>query len=122
MKILIVDDIAINRFILKEIVRKLGYEYFEVDNGLKAYNYFKENEVGLIFLDIEMPVMNGLETARKIRTTFNVPKNKVLIYALTAYSGSILNEEVDISDFDGIVNKPYSEDKIKNLLASVKNM
>ncbi len=120
MRILIVDDIAINRFILKEIVRKLGHEYFEAENGMKAYNYFSENDIELIFLDIEMPVMNGLETARKIRNSFNEPKNKVLIYALTAYYPSILNEEVDISDFNGVINKPYSEEKIKNLLAALQ--
>lgn len=120
MKILIVDDIVINRFILKEIVRKLGHEYFEAENGMKAFKYFSENEIELIFLDIEMPVMNGLETAKKIRNSFSEPKNKVPIYALTAYSPSILNEEVDISNFNGIINKPFSEEKIRSIIAVIQ--
>jgi CheY-like chemotaxis protein len=116
MKILIVDDIAINRFILKEIVKKLGHEYFESENGLKAYNCLIEHDIDLIFMDIEMPVMNGIETTHKIRTSLSEPKRKVLIYALTAYYPSLLNEEIDLTDFDGVISKPYSEDKIKNLL------
>lgn len=120
MKILIVDDIVTNRFILKEIVRKLGHEFIEVDNGLKALNYLRENEVDLIFLDIEMPVMNGLETARQIRSSLGEPKNKVLIYALTAYDPSIIHEEINVSDFDGIINKPYSEEKIGVLISSLQ--
>jgi FOG: CheY-like receiver len=116
MKILIVDDIAINRFILKEIVKKLGHEYFEAENGLKAFNCFIENDIEIIFMDIEMPVMNGIETTHKIRTSLNEPKNKVLIYALTAYYPSLLNEGIDITDFDGVISKPYSEEKIKLLL------
>jgi CheY-like chemotaxis protein len=121
MKVLIVDDIAVNRFILREFIKKLGLEYFEAENGLKAINIFTENDIELIFLDIEMPVMNGIETARKIRTSFQEPKNKVPIYALTAYHPTLLSEEVDISDFDGVINKPYSEEKIKSLFNKLLN-
>lgn len=120
MKVLIVDDIVINRFILKEIIRKMGHESIEFENGLKALDYFRENDADLIFLDIEMPVMNGIETARHIRSSFHEPKNKVLIYALTAYYPSIIHEEVDISDFDGVISKPYSEEKIRILISSLK--
>jgi len=116
MKILIVDDITINRFILREIIKKLGHQYFEAENGLKAYQCFMENEIELIFMDIEMPVMNGLETTRKIRGSSSKQKNKIPIYAITAYYPSILNEEVDLSDFNGIINKPFSEEKIKKVI------
>lgn len=117
MKVLIVDDIVLNRYIMKEIVLKLGHEITEAENGSKALDYFSKENYDVIFLDIEMPVMNGLETARQIRKTFNEPKNKVLIYAITAFDISILKDEMDLSDFDGVINKPYSVAKIRNILA-----
>jgi CheY-like chemotaxis protein len=119
MKILIVDDIVINRLIIREIVRSLGHEYKEAENGLKALEQIKENDFDIIFLDIEMPVMNGLETAREIRKNPDIKKRKVPIFAITAYNQSVLNDEIDISDFNGVVNKPYSADKIKNLISAL---
>jgi CheY-like chemotaxis protein len=116
MHILIVDDIVFNRYILREIIRTLGYEYKEADNGKKALEYFTEFNFDIVFLDIEMPVMNGLETARQIRTNFNFPKNKVRIYALTAYNPSFIHDELNLTDFDGVVTKPFSLDSIKEII------
>jgi CheY-like chemotaxis protein len=116
MHILIVDDIVINRYIIREIIRALGFEYKEADNGQKAIEYCKEYDFDIIFLDIEMPVMNGLETARQIRTSFTFPKNKVLIYALTAYNPSFIHDELNLDDFNGVVTKPFSLERIKEII------
>lgn len=118
MKLLLVDDIVVNRFIIREIVKKLGHDFLEADNGLAAINLLENNDIDLIFMDIEMPVMNGLETAKYIRTKFKYPKKDVKIYALTAYNPSILHEEIDVTVFNGVITKPYSSEKIKSLLES----
>jgi len=119
MKILIVDDIIINRLIVREIIRALGHEYKEAENGLKAIDYLSKEDFDIIFLDIEMPVMNGLETAKKIRETFMEPKNKIPIYAITAYNPTFLHDELNLSDFNGIITKPFSSDKIAVILSSL---
>ncbi len=116
MNILLVDDIVINRFIIREFVKNLGHTFKEADNGLKAIELFQEFDFDVVFMDIEMPVMNGIETAYKIRNSFPSPKNKVKIFAITAYNPAILHEEVDTSNFNGVVTKPFSIDKIKNIL------
>lgn len=114
MKILIVDDILINRYIIKETVKKLGYQVWEAENGKKALDLINEILFDVIFLDIEMPVMNGVETARAIRALPS-PKNKVKIIAITAYNPSIIHEELNMSDFDQTITKPYSLEKIKKI-------
>ena len=119
MKILLVDDIVINRFIIREMVKLLGHEYVEAENGLIALNFFKDVNFDFVFLDIEMPVMNGLETVRKIRTGFQEPKCKTKVYALTAYNPAILNDSIDFNDFDGVVTKPYTIEKIRSILSKV---
>ena len=115
MNILIVDDIVINRYIIREIVKKLGYKSWEAGNGKIAMDLLKENQFDVIFLDIEMPVMNGMETARAIRLLPS-PKNKIKIIAITAYNPSIIHDELNMTDFDSIITKPYSIEKIKESL------
>ncbi len=119
MHILLVDDIVINRFIIREFVKGLGHTYKEAENGSKAIELLQKYDFDLIFLDIEMPVMNGIETAKKIRTSFPSPKNKIKIFAITAYNPAVLHEEIDTSNFDGIVTKPFTFDKIKSIFSSL---
>ena len=120
MKILIVDDIVINRFIVRELIKKEGHIPVEAENGKIALDLFQNDSFDLIFMDIEMPVMNGIETVHYIRTKFPAPKNKVKIFALTAYNPAILHEELNVSEFDGIITKPYSADKIKKVLNAIE--
>ncbi len=67
MKILIVDDSATIRNILKEILSASGHTVDQVETGTAAVEYFLKNKPDLILLDVEMPGMSGYETAKKIR-------------------------------------------------------
>jgi CheY-like chemotaxis protein len=120
LKILLVDDIVINRFIIRELVKKEGHVPVEAENGKIAIELLQKDHFDLVFMDIEMPVMNGIETVHFIRTKLPAPKNKIKIFALTAYNPSIIHEELNISEFDGIVSKPYSAEKIRTILESLK--
>jgi CheY-like chemotaxis protein len=119
VRILLVDDIVINRYIIRELVKKEGHIPVEAENGKIAIELLEKEHFDLIFMDIEMPVMNGIETVNYIRTKLPASKSKIKIYALTAYNPTILHEEIDTSIFDGIVSKPYTIDKIKSILAKV---
>lgn len=116
MKILIVDDIVINRFIIREIIKKLGHLYKEAANGKEAIDLLSGESFDMVFLDIEMPVMNGIETARYIRSKFTGQLKMIPIYAITAYNPTVLQESIDMTDFNGVVIKPYSPDKIHEII------
>lgn len=111
MKVLIVDDILLNRYLIKETIKKLGFQFCEAENGKKAIELLNEQKFDVVFLDIEMPVMNGIETARAIRKLNSSNKN-VKIVAITAYNPSIIHEEFNMMDFDMTISKPYSIEKI----------
>lgn len=115
MKVLIVDDILLNRYLIKETVKKLGYQFSEAENGKIALELLNEQSFDVVFLDIEMPVMNGIETARAIRKLTSLNRN-IKIIAITAYNPSIIHEEFNMNDFDIIITKPYSLEKIKKVL------
>ena len=72
--LLIVDDIIMNRMLLKEITSEFVRNIREAENGEQAIEILKKEKIDLIFMDIEMPVMNGLETTRYIRNNMEPPK------------------------------------------------
>jgi len=120
MKIIITDDIFTNRLLLSEVVSDLGHEHFEAENGKEAIELLqKHDDIDLILMDIEMPVMNGLEAAKYIREKMPSPKNKIPIIALTAHNPKIFFDDYRDVGFDHLLTKPYSIYKITSLLESL---
>lgn len=115
-KILIVDDIFTNRLLLSELIKTLGHNSVQAENGKQAVDFLEKEDFDLILMDIEMPVMNGLETTQIIRKTFPSPKNVVTIVALTAHNPSLFFEDFSDAGFDELLTKPYSLDKIVELI------
>lgn len=103
-KILVVDDEARMRKLLRDFLVKAGYDVVEAGDGLEAVETFqKEGDVALIIMDVMMPRMDGYEATRQIRKTSQVP-----IIMLTAKS----EEEDELQGFelgiDEYVTKPCS--------------
>lgn len=71
--VLIADDSREFSTILKEYVEKEGYSVFTAEDGRKALEIFSANELDMVFLDVNMPVMNGYDVCREIRKKSNVP-------------------------------------------------
>jgi CheY-like chemotaxis protein len=119
MKILIVDDIFTNRLLLSELIKTIGHQSIQAENGKEAIEVLEKEDVDLILMDIEMPVMNGLETTQIIRKSFSSPKNVTTIVALTAHNPSLFFEDFSDAGFDELLTKPYSLDKIVDLINSL---
>ncbi|HEY9611733.1 ATP-binding protein, partial [Allocoleopsis sp.] len=106
-KILVVDDKWMNRSVLVNILEPLGFEVLEVSNGLDALNKVHEFKPDVIFMDLVMPVMDGFEATRRIRT---LPEFKDVV--VIAISASVFNfdrqqsQEVGCDDF---LPKPIRE-------------
>jgi len=119
MRVLIVDDIFTNRLLLSEILRSLDIEFDEVENGREAIESIEKENYDLVLMDIEMPVMNGLETTRHIREKLPYPKNKTYVVALTAHNPELFFEDFKDVGFDQLLTKPYNVDKINLLINEV---
>jgi predicted ATPase/signal transduction histidine kinase/DNA-binding NarL/FixJ family response regulator len=106
-KVLVVDDKWMNRSVLVNILEPLGFEVVEVTNGLDALNKVHEFKPDVIFMDLVMPVMDGFEATRRLRT---LPEIKDVV--VIAISASVFNfdrqqsQEVGCDDF---LPKPIRE-------------
>ena len=113
-KILIVDDRKTNRKLLIRLLAPLGFELKEAQNGKEAVDIFKEWEPNLIWLDMRMPVMDGYEAAKIIKSSLKGQSTAVI--ALTA---STLEEEramVLSAGCDDFLRKPFKENEIFNAM------
>lgn len=113
LKILVVDDIYTNRYLLSELVRLTGNEAVIAENGEQAIEILKSQEIHMVFMDIEMPVMNGVETTQYIRNELSSPLNAIPIIALTAHNPDLFFTDYADVGFDELITKPYSIEKIR---------
>jgi CheY-like chemotaxis protein len=121
MKIIVADDYKSNRILVLEILKSLGHDCIEAENGLQALEALEKNDdVDLLLMDIEMPVMNGFEAMKYIREKLVLPKRNIPIIALTAHNPGMFIEEYPHSGFDQMLVKPYSINKIAELLEKYK--
>ena len=114
-RILVVEDQEDNRQILRDLLGNAGYELTEAENGEEAIAAVAEQRPDLILMDIQLPVMDGYEATRRIRT--NPDLNSVPIIAVTSYALTGDEDKARAAGCDGYVSKPYSP---RDLLAKVR--
>jgi PAS domain S-box-containing protein len=109
-RLLIVDDKPLNRQLLVKLLHPLGFELREANNGKEAVDIFMDWEPHLIWMDMRMPVMDGYEATKQIKTT--TQGQATAIVALTA---SVLEEERAVilsAGCDDFMRKPFREEDI----------
>ena len=115
LRILVVDDIYTNRYLLAQLVKLTGNEVVQAENGEEAIRILENEKIDLVFMDIEMPVMNGLEATMYIREKLPPPKCNTTIVALTAHNPKIFFDDYKDVGFNQLLTKPYSVKKITEL-------
>ncbi len=114
-RILIAEDKFENRLLLRKLLEPLGLEVREAVNGQEAVEQFKEWHPHLIWMDIRMPVMNGLEATRLIKESETGAGTKIV--ALTAHALEEERLEILESGCDDFIRKPYRDTEIFDALA-----
>jgi CheY-like chemotaxis protein len=114
-RVLVVDDNQINLMVSSHAIEKFGCETVCVTGGIEALDILSNDRFDLVFLDVQMPGISGLEAAREIRRR-EANATHIPIVALTA--GAMLQEQQDCFDagMDDFVTKPITLDSIQNIL------
>jgi len=110
LSILLAEDDLISRRLIKILIEKLGHKVFVVENGKKAFEAYQTNQYDLVLMDIQMPLMDGLECTKKIRE-FEQHTNRlpVTIIAVTAHAMIGDKEKCIKAGMDDYITKPIEE-------------
>ena len=114
-RLLIVEDQPENRLLLRRLLDPLGFDLREAVNGQEAVALFEQWHPHLIWMDIRMPVMDGLEAVRRIRATQAGAETKII--ALTAHALEEESKPILAAGCDDLVRKPFREQEIFDALA-----
>lgn len=113
MKILVTDDHPVNRKILVEVLKKFGAAVYEAENGEAAIKMIREHsEIQVVFMDIQMPVLSGIETTKILRKE----NFSGLIIACTANNDPENFKEYQRIGMNDILVKPFKRKNIENML------
>ncbi|PQJ20451.1 response regulator [Nonlabens tegetincola] len=113
LNILVAEDNKINQMVTRKILEKVGVQCSVVENGALAIDFYKNNPVDLILMDVNMPVMDGITATQNIRKISDVP-----IIALTAVEIEEARERIYSSGMNDIIIKPYDIKELKNKIAT----
>lgn len=112
-KIMVVDDEPDIVFVVREMLKRRGYEVIGANSGEEALEMLKTEKPDLILLDIMMPGIDGWETCRKIKE--NSDTKDIIVAMLTVMDGETHKEKsFQFSKADAHITKPLIEDKIIN--------
>tara|TARA_R110000744_G_scaffold127246_2_gene233953 strand:- start:6402 stop:9149 length:2748 start_codon:yes stop_codon:yes gene_type:complete len=115
--ILVVEDMKANMAVAKGILVRMGFEVVEAENGAIGIEQWESHNPNLIFMDLHMPVMDGLSAMRRIRQIEKNGYNKrVPIVALTADIMPATLSEVLRAGGDGLVPKPFKQKELIEML------
>ena len=111
MRVLFADDDAIARTLLAAVLTHLGHEVRGADNGARAWEMYQESPAPLVILDVNMPVLDGLEVCRRIRA--HEAGRETFVLVVTARDGRDDLAAVLDAGADEYVTKPSSPENLR---------
>jgi len=116
LQILIAEDNDVNRILIRKIFEKLNLPYDVAVNGFQAVEAFENHYYDLVFMDIEMPGMDGFEATKKIREKYKNLGKQPYIVALTANSLSGERQRCIDHGMNEYLPKPFSSADVQRMV------
>ncbi len=121
VKVIVIEDNLLNQQLTVNILVKEGYIVDMAENGKIGLDLYKKNNYDIVLMDIQMPVMDGIQATRLIREFENVNKLKrSVIIAVTAHTKEGEKQNLMDAGMDFYVSKPFKTTDLTNMLASLK--
>ena len=115
-KILIAEDFEVNRKLLVPFLEQFGHSVTTVENGKEVLEILLDREFDIILMDINMPIMDGIEATKKIRNNINPNISKIPIVALTAHAIKGDRERFLSVGMDEYISKPIQGEELLNCI------
>jgi len=114
-RLLVVEENEANRRLLTELLQPVGFEILEAENGLQGVEMWKRHRPDLIWMDLRLPVMDGFEATRRIKS--DPDGRDTVIIALTASAFEEERADILAQGCDDFVRKPYRKEEIFEMLS-----
>ena len=118
LKLLLVEDNKINVYVLSQYLQNWGIAFDVAHDGQEALEQVVKNDYDLILMDLQMPVMDGYEATRRIRSMEGEKYKRLPIIALTASAKVEYEGRLAAAGMDDLLAKPFNPDILYNLIAS----
>lgn len=115
IRILVAEDNLINQTVIEGILDKMGFEITLAENGLEAIGLLRGEKYDLIFMDIQMPDMDGITATQRIMEMFP-PEQRPAIIAMTANAMSGVREEYLRAGMDDYISKPFKLEDLEKII------
>jgi CheY-like chemotaxis protein len=115
LKILVSEDNIINQKLMSKLMKKMGYKVAVANNGQEAVLKTKAEDYDLIFMDVQMPIMSGIEATEVIRADTTIKRQPVII-ALTANVFEESKHKCMQAGMDGFLGKPISFQQLHDIV------
>ena len=120
ISVMVAEDSKVNQFIIKELLKNLGVDATMVDDGAQAIAASEYTAYDLIFMDVSMPVMDGLTATQKIRARECAGDTQTMIVGLSAHAMLGDVERAIESGMDDYITKPISLKTVEQVLQTLK--
>jgi len=116
LPVLLVDDVPTNCLIASSMLKKAGYQVQTAANGAEAIEAICSGPVGSVLMDMDMPVLNGVDATKRIRA-LSEPISRVPIIAMTAHAFEEERQRCEAAGMDAFVTKPVARDQLLAVVA-----
>jgi CheY-like chemotaxis protein len=117
LSILVAEDVSINQKLIQRVLEKLGHTVTIANNGEEALQLWRHASYDLIFMDIEMPVMDGLSAVAAIRAIEYEQGGHVPIIAMTAHVLQGDAENFQAAGMDAYISKPFKSSDVRTCIS-----
>ena len=116
MHVLVAEDNAINQKLIEKLLSRDGHKVTIVSNGLEAMEALERIEVDLVLMDVQMPILDGLEATRRIRKQESGSSRHQRIVAITANAFDGDREKCIAAGMDDYITKPIQSSELRRIL------
>jgi CheY-like chemotaxis protein len=119
LRILLAEDNPSNAELIRYIVQRLGHRLEVVSDGQMAVEHCLQKEFDIVLMDLQMPVMDGLEATRRIRASSDYNREQLGIVALSAANITEYQPNGSIPGIDAYISKPFQIAEIERSIQKV---
>ena len=116
VNILIAEDNIVNQRLVKELLIRKNYDVTIVENGLKIFDVLENKKFDIILMDIQMPIMDGLEATSIIREIEKGTGKHIPIIGITAYAVKADKDKCLSAGMDDYMSKPFVKEEFYRMI------